>query len=220
MAGKAFKIKQVKPNIFLFEFKHNYDMCMHFLRYQEFYECPSSKFRGKPFELIDYMRWYSMTFGKGDFTYPTDWSGFNLFDGNIIKQVYDLGIADRNLYDYEMLNAWRECNTKVNGGKFCIIGAIKGDDETLRHEMAHAFFALSDEYKKHMTKLVKALDPVIRKETNSTLKRIGYTPKVYVDETQAYMATGLTKDFGDVYKWVKEQWPFENYYDEFSRITK
>ena len=35
---RSFKIKEVRPYVFLFEFTDQYDMSMHFLRYQEFYE--------------------------------------------------------------------------------------------------------------------------------------------------------------------------------------
>ena len=44
--SRIFKITEVKPRIFLFEFKNHYDMCMYFMRYQEYYESASPKFRG------------------------------------------------------------------------------------------------------------------------------------------------------------------------------
>ena len=95
--NKAFKIKEIKPNIFLFEFKHNYDMCMHFLRYQEYYESSSPKYRGKAFEIFDFMRWYSLKYGKGAFTYVDDWDGFNI-PSHIIWSLWNLNlIPDKNI---------------------------------------------------------------------------------------------------------------------------
>ena len=215
---KPFKIKEVKPRVFLFEFSNNYDMCMYFLRYQEYYESASPKFRGKAFEIFDFMRWYSLKYSKGAFTYPNDWDGFNL-PGNIIKDVWELGITDRNIYDYEMFMAWNECNDKSKGEKFYIIGVVRGN-RALNHEIAHALFYLYPEYKKEMTRLVKEMDLNIKKSVNGTLKKLGYTPKVYVDETQAYFSTGITGSFGSTGKWATECKPFQKFFKEFSRKIK
>ena len=37
---KPYTVKEIKPRIFLLSFKDHYDLCMHFVRYQEFYESP------------------------------------------------------------------------------------------------------------------------------------------------------------------------------------
>ena len=202
MVKNLFKVKEVRPGIFHFDFKNNYDLCMHFLRYQEYYESPSPKFRGKKFEIFDFMRWYSLKTGRGIFTYPDDWNGFNL-PGNIIKDVWDLSISDKNIYDYEMLQAWSKCNAQANGKPFYIIGTVGKD--ALDHEIAHGLFYLNSEYQKQMKALVKGLSPEIRKEMNTNLKNLGYTPKVYVDETQAYMSAGLPDSFHDLNKWAEER---------------
>ena len=213
---RDFEIKEVKPGIFLFQFKHHYDMCMHFMRYQEFYESASPKFRGKEFDIFTFMRWYSLKYGKGSFTYPNDWNGFNI-PGNIIFDMWNQHlIPDKNIYDYEMFMAWKECSAKAEGKKFYIIGVVKGNS-ALKHEIAHGMFYLDPEYKKETTKLVKALSPEIRKNINDTLKKLGYTPKVYVDETQAYMATGLTESFGKPDYLKDEQKAFKACFSKFSR---
>lgn len=213
---EAFEIREVKPKVFLFEFKNNYDMCMHFLRYQEYYESPSPEFRGSAFEVFDFMRWYSFTFGDGAFTYPDDWDGFNI-PCNIIPDVWALGIPDRNKYDNAMYNAWKECDCKVNHEKFYIIGVVKGTD-ALDHEVAHAMFFLHQEYKDKMVAMVEALDPTIRDSMNHILKQIGYTSEVFVDETQAYFSTGLTESFGFTFKdkWLEERKPFKEFFKEYS----
>ena len=216
---KAFEIKEVKPGIFLFQFRHHYDMCMYFLRYQEFYESSSPKFRGKGFTIFDFMKWYSLKYGKGAFTYPDDWNGFNI-PGNIIFDIWNKHlIPDKNFYDNEMYEAWKECNARAQGKKFYIIGVVRGN-KALEHEIAHGLFYLNPEYKKETSQLVKSLDPEIRKSINDTLKSLGYTPKVYVDETQAYMATGLTEAFGEVNRWPEERKLFENCLKKFLRKMK
>lgn len=212
---KPFKIKEVKPGIFLFEFDSNYDMCMHFLRYQEFYESCNPKFRGKKFTILEFMKWYSSEFGGNNFTYPTDWIGFNI-PGDIISRVWSLGLPDQNDYDKTMLFAWNKCLKKAKG-KFYIIGAVKGNVQALNHEIAHGLFYLNTQYKKETTALVKALDPKIKKDMKKVLKSIGYTPKVYVDEMQAYMSTGLGATFGNPLLWLDEQEKFKKVFNRYSK---
>jgi hypothetical protein len=199
-------------------FKEPYDLAMYFVRYQEFYESPSPQYRGKKFALLDFMRWYSFKFGKGVFTYPEDWAGFNI-PGDIIKQIWDLGIDDRNLYDYEMLQVYRECQEKAKGNFYLIgVSASKEEAITLKHEIAHGFFYTTPSYKKEMKKLVKELAPELRTRMNEELLDLGYTPKVYVDEIQAYMSTGLpmSSDGTELYaKLEAAQKPFIKLYNQY-----
>lgn len=183
---KPFRLKEVKPNIFCLEFSHYYDMCMFFLRYQEFYESPSPKFRGKSFKILDFMRWYSLKFGNDAFTYPNDWSGFNCPD-HIIEKVNTLGIPDKNDYDIMMWSVYQSCKKKAKG-KFYIIGVVKGNG-ALDHEIAHGLYYLNYHYKRDMDNLIKMMDPELRKAMNAYLLKVGYTSSVFVDETQANMAT-------------------------------
>jgi hypothetical protein len=186
-----FKLKQVKPGIFLLEFTDEYDMCMFFLRYQEYYESSSAKFRNKTWKIFDFMRWYSKAFGRGAFTYPVDWAGFNIPD-YVIRNVRKLGIPDPNDYDKAMWSVYQDCKKKSKRGKFYIIGVVKGNG-ALEHEIAHGLFYLNLDYRKASTKLVKEMDPALRAEMEAYLHNVGYTPQVYIDETQANMAT--TDDF-------------------------
>lgn len=188
---KTFIVREVKKNIFLLEFYHEYDMCMTFLRYQEYYESPSPKFRGRSFKILDFMKWYSLKFGNGSFTYPTDWAGFNFY-GDVIKEVRELGIPDLNNYDTQMLKVYQQCKKKAAGSKFYIIGVVKGNG-ALEHEVAHGLYYLNPDYRKEMNNLVKKMDPELRKVMDTYLLKVGYTPGVFVDETQANMAT--TGDF-------------------------
>jgi hypothetical protein len=188
----TFKLIEVKPRIFCLEFNDDYDMCMTFLRYQEYYESPSPQFRGKSFKILDFMRWYSLKFGHGAFTYPIDWSGFN-FPSHVITNVQALGIPDPNDYDKQMFEVWQSCRKKVKD-KFYIIGVTK-KSRALNHEIAHGFYYINTKYKKEMDKLLKKMDPDLRKVMNAYLHKVGYTPRVYADETQANMATA--EDFAN-----------------------
>jgi len=216
----SYKVKEVKRRVFLLEFQDHYDMCMTFLRYQEFYESPNPKFRGKPFKILDFMKWYSSTFGDGLFTYPKDWDGFN-FPGYIVptlrEQLKDKESPDFNEYDDIMYKAWHKCASKSDNKPFYIIGTLKDNDDAKEHEIAHAFFYLYPEYKKQMTQLVKELKPDIKEKINAELKRLGYTSHVYTDETQAYLSTALNPSF-DSYE--KERKPLEEFFKTFSEKTK
>ena len=212
----SFNIKEIKPRIFLFEFVNSYDMCMHFLRYQEFYESPSDNFRNKPFEILDFMRWYSFEYGGGAFTYPIDWDGFN-FPSQIIPTVNNLGITDLNKYDKAMSEAWDICHKLSKQQPFYIIGTLK-DSDALDHELAHAFYTIHSEYKEHMTKLVEVLDPSMKQEIFSILESIGYALEVHMDEAQAYLATGLNAAFSDLDRWETQRKPFIDYFDKFSAL--
>lgn len=219
---KEFKLEEIRPKIFLMSFDNSYDLAMHFVRYQEFYESPSPIFRGKKFELLDFMRWYSKEFGKGVFTYPDDWAGFNI-PGSIIKQIWDLGISDRNNYDYEMLQIYQEC-AKKSQGDFYLIGAGADDEKevdiTLRHEIAHGFFYTIPEYRDTMIEFVDSLNLQVRSFLEEDLESLGYTPEVYVDEIQAYMSTGLSINYDEaesnLYHQIElAQQPFIDLYNKY-----
>jgi hypothetical protein len=194
MKHSAFIIKEVHPRVFLFEFSDEYDLSMHFLRYQEFYESPSLKFRGKAFALLDYMDWYAHKFGHGAFTYTRDFGGYNI-PGETIAEVQETGVPDFNRYDLAMDKAYHEVGDRLvkQGDRtyrpFYIIGTLK-DHGVLNHELSHAFFYLYPEYRKEMTGLVRALPKRSRRKINKWLKGHCYCPKVYIDETVAYLATG------------------------------
>lgn len=212
---KHYTIKQVKPNIFLFSFKDYYEMGMHFVRYQEYYECSSPKFRGKSFEIFDFMKWYSKKYGKDAFTYPKDWGGFN-FPASVVREVIALTIPDPNKYDQEFLKGYTKALNKASKKDFYIIGAV-GQGSTLRHEIAHGFFYTIPEYKKEMIALVNNLKPEVRKSINGTLAGMGYTSKVWVDETQAYLSTGLFVESNPKFdpKLEKERKPFIKVYRKY-----
>ena len=145
------------------------------------------------------MKWYSnssVSRLEGAFTYPIDWSGFNIPD-YVIKNVRNLGIPDENDYDKAMWDVYKHCSKSSKGEKFYIIGVTvdkyAGERDVLDHEVAHAMFYIDPKYKKASSTLVKIMDPVARKALEDYLGRVGYTPKVYVDEVQANMST--TRDW-------------------------
>ncbi len=189
-----YKIKEVKPNIFAVIIPDKYDRAMTFCRVQEFYESPSSEFRGKNFSIWEYMKWYGIEYERG-FTYPNDWSGFNVplktaincfsklkkketpYDDvmeEIVLSIESRMFAKRGVRDY---NAY-------------IIGAADVIGDTFEHEVRHGLYSTNADYKKSANEIVSTIDI----EDYNTFKRnlidMGYTEEVIDDEIQAYLSTG------------------------------
>jgi hypothetical protein len=175
--------REILPKVVWCRGASQYDLAMHFLRYQEYYESDSPFFRGHSWDLLTYMEWYARKHG-GVFTYPSDWAGFNI-PARIVLEVHARGIPDPNAYDKVMLDI---ALTAPDG---YLIGAQPDDQDVIKHECAHGLFATNADYKTKMVALVEALPQDVRERMNAELAGMGYVDLVFVDETQAYFATGL-----------------------------
>lgn len=192
MRKLKYKLSEIRPRIFLLKFEEQYQCNMTFLRYQEYYESSSPKFRNKSFSLVDFMDWYTNESPRKDrtFNYTVDWGGFNI-PSRVIKELLKKGIKDPNPYDAEMNKVYQKCLKVYPDGKFYFVGTIN-EGWMLKHEVAHGLFYTVPAYKKEMLALVKKLKPKLVKRLYSWLKSSGYTPSVYDDEVQAYLSTGFT----------------------------
>ena len=218
-----YKLKEIRPKVFLVSCQDNYDLAMLFLRYQEYYESPNVKFRRKSFTIIDFMEWYSKTLSEHkSFTYTDDWIGFN-FDRSVLDDFYEeysknqIQIKDRNKYDDAMQTIYNRCLDKVDDvfkhkNKFYVIGG--NNINIIKHELSHAFFYLRPEYKKESTELVKQLNSKIKLKFNSVLKNRGYTKSVFVDEVVAYCSTGIPETFKIPFQ-NKDLQPFIKLFNEY-----
>ena len=191
------RVKEVKPFIYCVEVDDDYDRAMLFCRYQEFYESPYKKFRGKAFSWMEYMRFYKTAWKKRVFTYPDDWAGYNI-PGNIVEKANDIfyketeyDVIMNDIYSYCALNA----QNKNNGIRhdWYLIGASSKDKGTINHEIAHALYFTNKEYKKVVTLLIKKIKPVHYEKLRKKLVKMGYVDdkKIIDDEIQAFMSSGL-----------------------------
>jgi hypothetical protein len=176
--------KLIYPQIVLFNFSDQYFLSSTFLRAQEFYESSFSNIRNKQFTLEEYIDTEVRENGK--FDYFEKWDGFNLND-KIFKKFFhtfkDISIGSKEyklqLYIKNLID-WNR--------PFYIIGVC--DTQTINHELAHAFYYLSEEYRKQMDKLSVMLLPlkcVLR--ISKELEDMGYCSEVRYDEIQAYLST-------------------------------
>lgn len=186
-----FKFEQIKDRVFHLSFENQYDLAMHFLRVQEFYESPNDEFRNKIFTILDFMEWYSKDHGN-KFTYTHDWSGFNV-PSSVINKVYGTnGIQDINKYD-KFMQKIRDLIRSTTDGKYYLIGSCYNDSGTFSHEIAHATWYLDEDYRQAQIENINNLDPALREQIAKALVGMGYTDEVIDDETQAYMSTGLAQ---------------------------
>lgn len=211
-----FELKCIKRGIWHLHFEEKYDLTMHFLRYEEYYESP--EFMKKSVTLVDLMDWYQKNLGHGSFTYPEDWEGFNL-PGSQIFELHNKGIEDINRYDRLMLGMAEYIRNKENSDDFYIIGTNSKDPDlasTFNHELCHSLFFVDKIFTEKQTKLVCDLPKKEKGFLFRTLKKLGYHPDVIIDEIQSYMATGLDEDF-DKPEIRELQEPFIKTFNKFSK---
>lgn len=196
------------------QIKEKYDLAMTFVRMQEWYESP--KFHHKLFTLEEFMRWYSREYGKGAFTYPSDWSGFNV-PSTAVMAILNGPPKHRLNFPWEstllagelkLFNAlesmgWLEPPdpTSTNADwdlwkapvPFYLVGTHgAADPGDLPHEAAHGRFFVDEGYRK------RVLEAIRRHDTSALaafLLKVGYSKWTLDDEIHAYTLTGLPATF-------------------------
>lgn len=187
-------LKKITPRIFAVSFDNSYDLGMHFLRYQEFYESASPRFRRNSFTVLEYMAWYAKA-RDGVFSYPADWAGYNV-PGWVFKDLIEgCLISDLNQYDRNMALAVSEIQKQLSNDpwNFYVLGIKEDDEETMDHELAHGLYSTEKEYKRKMDALTNKHKDVYEAFCGF-LTKLGYDSTVFKDEFQAYFSTGLPAD--------------------------
>jgi len=165
-----YEIKEVKDRVFAVIIPNHYDRAMTFCRVQEFYESPNPDFRGKHFNIWDFIEWYSKEH-KDAFTYAFDWGGFNI-PLPVALECYE-GKENRNP------------RKGYNGVRS--MPANDTESDTFMHEVAHGLYYTNKEYKELMDEITDAIPLDIRMKFRNNLISMGYTDGVVYDEIQAYL---------------------------------
>lgn len=184
------KCKIILPHIYLLTFKTQYELCMSFVRMQEFYESP--KFRGKYFTLEEYIDYWCKEFGNGSFTYPSVWNGFNLPSSvfeNWRKRFQDVRCKESVILSkVDSLIGEEEWNKEDK--KYYIIAVNEENKEkmesAIKHEIAHALYYLYPDYKKSCDKLLRTITKKKLRNDKKILFKMGYCRATINDELQAY----------------------------------
>jgi hypothetical protein len=187
-----YQIKQISSDIVAVIVKNKYDRAMLFCRAQEYYECPSPKFRGKEFSIWDYMKWYHEKYGRG-FSYGRDWSGFNI-PLKTIRECYNILNKVETPYDKKMDEILSVLSFKVNSKEGYVIGCGSTNCDTFKHEVCHGLYYTNKDYKKQMDALTKGLPKKYYDKFKENILEMGYASKVVDDEIQAYLQYGYEAD--------------------------
>ena len=215
-------VKEIKPFIYCVEVDDNYDRAMLFCRYQEFYESPYKQFRGKYFTWMEYMRFYKDFWKKKTFTYPEDWSGYNI-PSDVLEHAHDKFYKETE-YDTIMNDIYFYCaldaQNKNNGTRhdWYLIGASSKDKGTMNHEIAHGLYYTYKEYKLRMTYQLSLIPKKTMDKIDKKLIKMGYVNdrKILDDEAQAFLSTGLYNGL-DIKEIEKYEKPFIKVFKEFNK---
>ena len=210
-----FKIKQIKPCVFMISVKDRYDRGMLFCRVQEYYESSNSKFRNKNFSIWDYIEWYSKEYNG--FTYPFDWSGYN-FPLEVAENCYALSKVE-SVYDEVFKEIINNIKDISKDSKAYIIGIDESKKCDYKHEMCHAFYYLSSSYKKEVNKIISKIDKKTFNNMCKNLLSMGYCKKVLKDEIQAYLISDFI--YGSFYKGLDKNKifiPYKELSENFNKI--
>lgn len=197
----CYTVRQVaKAGIWLVTAEHGVDLGMLFLRAQEFYESGNAEVVGRPFSLLDYQRWYSLSVSDlKAFTYCHDFEGFNI-PSESIARLRVTQFPDPNHYDITF--AWiASCVQNLQGGRYYLVGALASNVAVAEHELCHGLYDLIPAYREAMDADVARLPDSVTKEIQVSLAKEGYSDAVMVDEIQAYMATGLLDELSHLEKY-------------------
>jgi hypothetical protein len=203
-----YEIKEVKDRVFAVIIPDNYQRAMTFLRVQEFYESPNPDFRGKHFNIWDFIEWYSKEH-RDAFTYAFDWGGFNIplpiawecYEGKekpkkgdgFVNGVRSMPDNWKSKWDDVMKDIVWNVQSRMFNKKnkrdmnAYIIGANDTESDTFMHEVCHGLYYTNKEYKELMDEITDAIPLDIRMKFRNNLIKMGYTDGVVYDEIQAYL---------------------------------
>ena len=203
------EFKKLTNQIYLIEADTQYELCMTFIRLQEYYESPFEDIRGKNFTLEDYMDRYAKE--NGNFTYCEDWNGFNV-PGEVVRKFFSTKHTEFMRNGASWKEKWLftqliDNNILRNEEEFYLLGTHKEEKEedVLAHEYAHAFYHLDEKYRQAQNEWLDCLPEKQKKQIRKALKEEGYDKSVYWDEAQAYISTSHRSDLEDIFE--SEKWP-------------
>lgn len=187
-----FNISRVgDKNIYLVSSESSEDLARLFMRFQECYESP--KFRGKVFSRMEFIKYYeSEVSPTNNFSYTTDWAGFNVPDSTI--EFVRNNFKDLSEEETELFNMIDSIHKE---GKYYVIGAAKDDILSMVHEVCHALYYIDDDYKTTVDGILKTIR---QNKFKTHLRSMGYCENVIMDEIHAYL---MTREYPSYYQPTK-----------------
>lgn len=193
-----YKLVEIVPRIYALIVPEAYERAMIFCRAQEYYESQFQEIKGRDFCLFEYMNLYRKAAGKGYFSYPSDWSGYNVPSDQLEACLRNVEEWNSTAYDLEMQSVIWQIRKHQLRGKFYLLGVDSIDSKTMDHEFSHGLFYTNKEYKTEMLDLVLALKKTLYEDLEAHLFQMGYCKQVIVDEIQAYLSTGMLDEIAAI----------------------
>ena len=175
------EVSETIPRVVLLKFDTQYEITSTMMMLQEYYESPYDEIYRKPVIYEDYMDVYAKY--NGNFTYFTDWSGFNV-PANVAKKYFKAKYMDSHVWkkEQQLFYIFDEYYKKYKN-KFYIIAVYKDGD--INHELAHGLYYLYPEYKRGVDKLINLKNNYFIGKRKWLLEK-GYREEFIMDELQAY----------------------------------
>jgi hypothetical protein len=187
-----------------------------FMRSQEYYESIFEEIVRKQFSVNKFVDLYKQHYGKKDFTYGSDWAGFNI-PSEILEECMDnVPEEETNNWDVLMKGIIDIIRLQEGDNKWYLLGVDELENSLLEHEFAHAMWYTLSDYKAEMAKLNEECDPQVRDMMCRCITEYGYADHVLSDELQAYMATGLGQKMVEMNIPNIDEW-CQKYRDVFER---
>ena len=221
-------ITKLKEGICIIRTLKQQDIARMFMRPAEYYENPVHQ--GKLGTTVKQIQAWQKKQSKGKYCYEDVWAGFNMpakvweewHSGSV--QLCGQGKFSFNRYEKELIKALLGNKSELDSIAY-IIGVYGGEKSkwmkaTLMHEIAHALYYTSKEYKRNSIKLLKTIPLSFRKEAFKVLAKMGYASSVLNDELQAYLSTGLGRKLRKVFKDTKFESEFKGYFNKKKVLDK
>ncbi len=188
-----------------------------FMRPQEFYESSFEEIISKQFKVSNFVDIYKQHYGKKEFTYGSDWSGFNIPSTILEDCMFNIPEDEINNWDKLMLSIINIIKEKEGGHNYYLLGVDELSNRLLEHEFAHAMYFTLPEYKDEMSKMNDECDSNVKDMMYKCITEYGYADHVLPDELQAYMSTGLGSkmeemNIPDIEIWQQK---YRNIFDEY-----
>lgn len=190
------------------------------MRPQEFYESSFEEIISKQFKVSNFVDIYKQHYGKKEFTYGSDWSGFNIPSSILEDCMFNIPEDEINNWDKLMLSIINIIKEKEGDHNYYLLGVDELSNRLLEHEFAHAMYFTLPEYKDEMSKMNDECDPNVKDMMYKCITEYGYADHVLPDELQAYMSTGLGSKMEEMNIPDIEIWQqryrniFDNYYSQ------
>lgn len=218
---ESIELYHVGDHIWAIKITDSHSRAMLFLRSQEYYESAFEEIINKQFKFSRFQDLYKQHYGKQEFTYGADWSGFNIPSTVLEECMFNVPQDEINVYDKKMLSIIKTIKSVEGDNNYYLLGVDELSNSLLEHEFAHAMWFTSPEYKKEMNEINNELDPVVRDMMLKCITDYGYADHVLPDELQAYMATGLGRKMKEmnipkIDDWMEDyREVFDKYYSTF-----